>query len=244
MHEEKVAYNAGKTMCSGYMVYDSSIEGKRPAVLLAHAWMGQDDFARQKAWDLAKLGYVGFAADVYGNGAKASNPQEAEALMTPLFYNRSLLRERIVAAYSAMRGQSFADEERLGAVGFCFGGLTAIELLRSGAKLRGVVSFHGLLGNARGNKNAATVPMAEHISGALLVLHGNEDPLVSQEDIARFKAEMTSAGVDWQMHVYGHTLHAFTNPAAADYQHGLVFNEKASARAWQSMRNFFGEVFK
>lgn len=243
MHEEKVAYNAGKTTCSGYMVYDSSIEGKRPAVLLTHAWMGQDDFVRQKAWDLAKLGYVGFAADIYGNGARASNPQEAEALMTPLFLDRSLLRERVVSAYEAMRQQSIVDNDRLGAIGFCFGGLTAIELLRSGAKLRGVVSFHALLGNTRGNKMAATAPIAEHVFGSLLVLHGKEDPLVSQEDIERFQAEMTAAKVDWQMHFYSHTVHAFTNPAASDYPEGLAFNEKASFRAWQSMRNFFGEVF-
>lgn len=243
MHEEKVPYMAGKTACSGYMVYDSSIEGKRPAVLVTHAWMGQDDFARQKAWDLAKLGYVGFAADIYGNGARATTQQEAEALMTPLFFDRSLLRERVFSAYEAMRQQSIADSDRLGAIGFCFGGLTAIELLRSGAKIRGVVSFHGVLGNSKGNRNAATVPIAEHVSGALLVLHGHEDPLVSREDIERLQSEMTGAGVDWQMHIYGHTVHAFTNPAASDLKGGLVFNEKASIRSWQSMRNFFGEVF-
>ncbi|MCE5315834.1 MAG: dienelactone hydrolase family protein [Parachlamydia sp.] len=243
MHEEKVAYNAGKTACNGYMVYDSSIEGKRPAVLVVHAWMGQDDFARQKAWQLAKLGYVGFAADIYGNGVRASTQQEAEALMTPLFFDRCLLRERVVAAYEALRQQSVVDTDRMGTIGFCFGGLTAIELLRSGANLRGVVSFHAVLANARGNQTATVVPIAEQVHGSLLVLHGHEDPSVSREDIERLQSEMNSAGVDWQMHLYSHTVHAFTNPAVSDYQGGLAFNEKANNRSWQSMRNFFGEVF-
>lgn len=243
MQEESVTYNIGKTECKGYLAYDSSISGKRPAVLVAHAWMGQDEFARAKARDLAKLGYMGFAADIYGGGVTVTTPKQAEMLMTPLFFDRQMLRDRVVAGYEALRKHPLADGDLMGAIGFCFGGLTAIELLRSGVQLRGVVTFHGILGNARGDLKARTVPIAEKVTGALLMLHGNEDPLVSREDIERMQTEMTKAGVDWQMHIYGHAVHAFTNPAVSDYKGGLAFNEKASRRSWQSMRNFFEEVF-
>lgn len=243
MLEEKVAYTAGKTSCQGFLAYDSSFKEKRPAVLVAHAWMGQDDFARQKARHLAKLGYVGFAADIYGNGVSVTTPEEAEKLMSPLFMDRRLLRERIVGAYEALKSLSPVDDNRMGAMGFCFGGLTVIELLRSGVSLRGVVSFHGVLGDARGGVKAQTVPIASPISGALLILHGHDDPLVSPEDIRRIQAEMTEAEVDWQMHIYGHTVHAFTNPAVTDAKTGFAFNSKANFRSWQSMRNFFEEQF-
>lgn len=243
MQQKKVSYKVGQTECVGHLVYDPTVASKRPAVLVAHAWMGQDEFARQKARDLCELGYVGFAADIYGNGVCVDTTEKAESLMQPLFLERSVLRNRVVAAYEALVKCEQVDSERIGAIGFCFGGLTAIELLRSGVKLRGVVSFHGVLGNRRGELKANVLPIAKDVSGALLLLHGYEDPLVSQEDIDDMAREMTEAQVDWQMHMYGHAVHAFTNPAVHDFKGGLAFNEKASRRSWQSMKNFFEEKF-
>ncbi len=243
MHEEKVIYTIGKTDMHGTLVYDPTIKGKRPAVLVAHAWMGQDDFARKKARDLAKLGYVAFAADLYGNGVVVDNAKQAEMLMLPLFMDRKMLRERIVAAYEALHSHERVDGERIGAIGFCFGGLTVVELLRSGVSLRGVVSFHGVLTDRRGDLVAMTIPPAKKILGALLMLHGHDDPMMTPEDIRRIQSEMTEAQVDWQMHIYGHAVHAFTNPAVSDVKGGMAFNAKANQRAWLSMRNFFEELF-
>lgn len=245
MHEETVLYRSGDKEFKGYLAYDQAVKAKkRPAVIVAHAWRGQDDFAREKARELAKLGYVGFAADVFGNGLSVDNNEEASALITPLFLDRQLLRDRIRAAYDTVYDQKMVDKDRIGAIGFCFGGLTVIELLRSGADLRGVVSFHGILGDTFGKNKAKLAPNAKQIKGALLMLHGHDDPLVSREDIYAIETEFTKAGVDWQIHIYGHAVHAFTNPVVHDVKSGMAFNEKANHRSWQSMRNFFDEVFK
>jgi dienelactone hydrolase len=214
-----------------------------PAVIVAHTWMGQDDFVREKAEALAELGYAGFAADLYGNGTVAATIEEATALMVPLFVDRKLLQERIGAAYEAIRRHPKVDADQIGAIGFCFGGLTVIELLRSGKALNGVVSFHGVLGNQLRDVKANTVPIASSVKGSLLILHGHDDPLVSRRDIKDLEEECEKADIDWQFHAYGHTMHAFTNPEAQDSANGMVFNPKSSARAWQAMRNFFQELF-
>lgn len=243
MQERTITYQCSGRQFQGFLVFDETTKVKRPALLVAHAWKGQDDFAREKARELARLGYVGFAADVYGNGISVHSDEEAQALMVPLFVDRKELQNRIVTAYNTLKEIDFVDKERLGAIGFCFGGLTAIELMRSGVDLKGVVSFHGVLGNEMKGLKAKRPVLAEQLKGALLILHGHDDPLVSLDDILAIQDEMTKARVDWQMDIYGHTKHAFTNPQAHEEKMGLVFNEKSSRRSWQSMRNFFEEVF-
>lgn len=232
---------SGKTY-QGYVAIPEGT-GPFPLVLIAHAWRGQDDFARQKATELASLGIIGFAADVYGDGKSVETNEEATALMIPLFMDRHLLQERIKAAFFAAEKLPECDKKKMGIIGFCFGGLTAIELLRSGVPLRGAVSFHGLLGDSLGGHTAKTVPLAPNIKGSLLVLHGANDPLVSLEDITTFQKRFTEAKIDWQMYVYGDTSHAFTNPQANDPNGVLVYNPKSAKRAWQSMQNFFTEMF-
>ena len=227
----------------GYLAYENEIEGLRPAVLVAHAWRGQDDFARGKAEALAKLGYIGFAADLYGNGKSVKSDDEAAALMKPLFINRKLLRGRIAAAYKTVLQQANVDKERIGAIGFCFGGLTVLELSRSGEHLKGVVSFHGLLGDRLGEIKADSIAPASKRSGAFLILHGYKDPLVSLDDIVNMQKELSQAKLDWQMHIYGDAVHAFTNPVAQEAESGMLYNAKAEHRSWQSMKNFFEEVF-
>ncbi len=246
MKHEKVTYQIDGKSYHGYWAFpkgeDLTLQ-RRPAILVAHAWMGQDQFARDKAEALAELGYIGFAVDLYGEGKTTSSPEEAQRLMMPLFQDRALLQKRIRAGFDVVRQHPGVDPSYIGAIGFCFGGLTVIELLRSGAEVSGVVSFHGTLGNKLKNKQAQTVPIATSIKGSLLLLHGYEDPLVSLEDIAHMQKELNDAKVDWQMNVYGHTSHAFTNPEAHDTEHGLVFQPLSSERAWWSMIHFFSERF-
>lgn len=243
MEREKITYKCGDVTCKGYFVYNEIVKEPRPGILIVHAWQGLDDFAKEKTEELAKLGYVAFAADIFGEGKTASNNEEAAQLMMPFFLNRNLLRERINAALEAFTKLNLVDKKRIGAIGFCFGGLTVIELLRSGANVKGCVSFHGVLGNTMGGQTATVEPNAEKIKGSLLILHGHDDPLVSKEDISNIQKEFTEADVDWQMHVYGHAVHAFTNPKVKDPSTGLAFNEKANERAWQSMKNFFQSIF-
>jgi len=226
----------------GYLAKPKSPSKKLPAVLVAHAWRGQDDFARQKADELAQLGYVGMALDLYGNGTTAKDNEEALQLMLPLFLDRKLLRERINAGLEVLKKQDDVNEQAIGAIGFCFGGLSVIELLRSGADIRGAVSFHGLLGNTLDKYKAASIPN-EKIKGSLLILHGYRDPLVSQSDIQGIQDELTKANVDWQMNIYGQAFHAFTNPHADDQAGGMIYHPQTAKRAWLAMTNFFNEIF-
>jgi len=242
MTSEVIHYQHDGVSFKGYLAKPDSVKEKIPAILIAHAWRGQDDFARQQADELAKFGYVGFAIDLYGNDALAQDDEEALQLMLPLFLNRKLLRERLQAGLKTLEKHSFIDQNAIGAIGFCFGGLCVIELLRSGAAIKGGVSFHGLLGDTIGNHKAHLTPN-ETIKGSLLILHGYKDPLVSQSDIIAIQDEMTKAGVDWQMNFYGQAMHAFTNPQADDKNSGLVYNHRSADRAWRAMNNFFNEIF-
>lgn len=245
--EEQIIYHIDERPFIGHAIFptqEKQTQQKRPAIIVAHAWMGQDAFAQSKARLLADLGYIGFAADLYGEGKKTTDPEEAEKLMLPLFMDRALLQKRIKVAYEAIAAHPMVDSNAIGAIGFCFGGLTVIELLRSGVNVKGVVSFHGLLGANMGSHTAKTVPIAKNIKGSLLVLHGHEDPLVSLEDIVQTQQEFSDAGVDWEMNIYSHTSHAFTNPEAKNKKHGLFFNPLSSERAWWAMIHFFSERFQ
>lgn len=234
----------GKTF-KGYLAtpIDNPTKPKRAGILIAHTWRGLDDFIKDKAHELAKLGYVAMAADLFGDGKIAASDEEAASLILPLFTDRAVIQERIVAALNAFKDTQQVRHDAIGAIGFCFGGLCAIELLRSGAEIQGIVSFHGVLGDElAGHKAKRAKPSA--MKGAALILHGNEDPLVSDQDISALKKEFTEAGIDWQFHIYGHTQHAFTNPNAHDAAKGLIYNEKAARRSWKAMKDFFEERMK
>lgn len=243
MHEETYYYQAEELPCQGFLCYDETLSpGQRPGILLVHTWLGLDPFMKDKARLLAQQGYVAFCADLYGEGRVASNEEEAASLMSPLFLDRSLLRSRIACAYEAVAKLSTVDSEAIGAIGFCFGGLTVIELLRSGLPVQGVVSFHGVIGATLGDRKAKLAP-ARPFKGSLLLLHGHEDPLVTSEEIAAIEREMTLAQIDWQLHVYGQTSHAFTNPDAHSPEKGLQYQERSAKRAWCSMELFFEKLF-
>lgn len=243
MERETFEYKCDTTVCKGYLVYNEIAKESHPGILLIHPWRGLDDFVKEKAEAYARLGYIVLAVDLYGAGKVAKSDEEAGNLMMPLFLNRQLLRERIVAGYEAFINHHLVSKKQVGAVGFCFGGLAAIELLRSGNKVA-CVSVHGLLGETLGENKAEKFPNAESLKGSFLALSGHNDPLVSQEDISNLEKELTETKVDWQIHIYGGVMHAFTNPQAKDPSKGMAFNQIASDRAWKSIRNFFEEKFK
>lgn len=236
MHTSNYLYHHGENELHGFLAYDDTHDKPRPAVLVAHDWSGRNDFACQKAKMLAKMGYVGFALDMYGCGRLGETNDEKMALMEPLANDRRLLRARIQAAFDTVVAMSEVDYKRIAAIGFCFGGLCVLDLARHGAALKGVVSFHGLLGKPEG--------IASHpIQAKILALHGYDDPMVKPEQVNEFCQEMTLAQVDWQVHQYGHTQHSFTNPMAHDAKLGTVYNDVAEKRSMQSMVNFLQEIF-
>lgn len=241
MHQESVHYFVDQEEHIGHLICAGDLKLKRPGILLAPSWRGCSQLAKKQAQILAELGYVAMIVDLYGNGKEAENDEEAASLMLPLFIDRALLRKKMSAAYQALRQYPLVFASKIAGIGFCFGGLAIIELLRSGEDLKGVVSFHGLLGNQLGEHHAHTVPTTK-IQGALLILHGHDDPLVSSEDIRSIQEEMTQHKVNWQMNIYGHTSHAFTNPEAQDVKGGMVYNSLTSERAWTAMQNFFNEI--
>jgi dienelactone hydrolase len=238
LHTETVEYRQGDQVLKGYLAYDDAQKGRRPGVLVVHEWWGLNDYAKRRAEQLASLGYVAFAADIFGNGASTTNPDEAKKLTGQFYGNPALLRARVNAGLKVLQDMNLVDMKRIAAIGYCFGGMTVLELARSGADLAGVVSFHGGLAT----KNPED---AKNIRGKVLVLHGADDPNVPPEQVAAFQKEMRDAKVDWQMVAYGGAVHAFTNPAAGnDNSRGAAYNEKADRRSWEAMKQFFAEIFQ
>lgn len=236
MSGKNYTYYHGDKALHGYLAAGDAADKPKPAVLIAHDWSGRNAFACHKADMLAAMGYIGFAIDMYGEARLGSTNEEKMALMQPLVSDRGLLRQRIRAAFDALKAMPEVDSQRIAAIGFCFGGLCVLDLARSGAGISGVVSFHGLLSSAKELPN-------EQIHAKILVLHGYDDPMVKPDDVNQFCQEMTLANVDWQVHQYGHTSHSFTNPEANDSGLGLIYNAVAERRSIQSMANFLQELF-
>jgi len=230
-----VNYVDGDTVLEAFFAYDDAIVGRRPAVLINHTWGGRDDFVANKAVKLAELGYVGFALDMYGKGVLGSGPEENAKLMQPFIDDRALLQRRISAALATVKLLPWVDDKKCAAIGFCFGGLCVLDLARTGVDIKGVVSFHGILA-APGNTEG------KPIKAKVLALHGHDDPLGPPEQVLAFAQEMTKAGADWQVHVYGNTMHAFTNPIANNPGVGNVYQADADRRSWIAMKNFLEEI--
>ncbi len=208
--------------------------GKRPVILIFHAWRGCDQFVKEKALNLAQSGYFAYAVDLYGKGVLGKNEEECKQLMEPLIKNRDLIYLRAKHALQGILNHPKADLDRIGAIGFCFGGLSALDMARKMDGIKGVVSFHGLL-----NSSSAHFP----IQAKILVLHGLKDPMVSQQDLIDFQQEMQRLKADFQIHIYGHAYHAFTNPIANDPSKGTVYDPVIAKRAFIAMENFFKEIF-
>lgn len=235
MQTQSIDYYDQDILLQGYCAAPDTAE-KKPAVLIAHDWTGCNDFAREKAKQIAALGYVGFALDMYGQGKFGKTKEEKTQLMMPFMNDRSLLLRRIDAALIALKALPMVDSNKIAAIGFCFGGLCVLDLARSGANIKGVVSFHGLLNAPDDLKNAT-------ITAKVLALHGFDDPMGAPQQMLDFANEMTKSKANWQIDVYGNTMHAFTNPEANDPGFGTVYQPEAAQRSWQAMKNFFQEIF-
>ena len=231
-----IDYQDGDVDLQGYLAWDDAVEGKRPGVMIAHAWAGRSDFENTKAEELAKLGYVGFALDNFGRGILGTNTEENSALIQPFLDDRAMLQGRMQIALEVLKGLDEVDASRVAAIGFCFGGLCVLDLARAGTDICGVVSFHGLFGspgNTTGNK----------IKAKVLALHGWDDPMAPPDQVVSLAEELSSMGADWQVHGYGNTMHAFTNPQANDPDFGTVYSPDADRRSWNAMQDFLSEIF-
>ena len=234
MRKEAIEYSEGGIVMRGQAIWPEAA-GPHRVVMVCHAYSGCSDFEQSQAAALAELGYLAFAADMYGEGAVTDTKEEAMTRMEPLLADRALLRRRAQAALTAAYELQDADPERVAVIGYCFGGVTALELARSGAAFRGAVSFHGLL------TPSADLPRQKIVT-PVLALHGERDPMVPPQQVLDFEQEMNEAQADWQLHVYGGAMHSFTNPNANTPEDGTCYNEAAAFRSWQAMRNFLEEV--
>ena len=232
-----VLYRDGATVLQGYVAYDDATKTRRPGVLIGHQWKGLGEYEKRRARMLAQMGYVAFALDIYGKGVRPKTREEAGAQAGKYRANRPLLRQRARAGVLELRKNRFVDTNRLAMIGYCFGGGTALELARSGANLKGFVSFHG-------NLDTPNPELAKNIKGKILILHGAIDPNVKPESVAAFHDEMEAAKVDYQFVAYSGAVHSFTEREAGnDISKGAAYNERADRRSWQAMKDFFKEIF-
>ena len=238
MQAQAFEYQDGATTFQGFYAFDEQVRSPKlkPIILICHDWSGCNQLVRQKAKELAALGYLGFALDMYGKGKLGKTKEEKSALMTPLINDRHLLQGRVLAAKSAAQTLAAGDPNAVAVMGYCFGGLCALDLARSGTALRAAVSLHG-------NLSAPEEATPASIKAKVLVLHGYQDPLVPLEQVRGFTEEMAAAKVDWQLHVYGSAMHAFANPEANDAAFGTLYNPSADQRSWRLVKDFFAEVF-
>ena len=232
---EVVEYKSGDTVCSGWVAYDDAAKGPRPGVLLVHDWFGATDHQKEQIQRLAALGYVAMAADIYAKGVRPANATEAGAEAGKYYRDAALLRTRVRAGLDVLAARKGVDASRLAVTGYCFGGKCALELARSGAPVKAVVSFHGGLATADSTD-------ARNIKGSVLALHGADDPYVNQQEVTAFMNEMRAANVDWQLVQYSGAVHSFTDMRAGnDNSKGAAYNANADRRSWQAMKDFLAE---
>lgn len=230
-----IEYKEGDVLMEGYLAYDDAIKAKRPGILVVHAWMGLNDHVRTSAENLAKLGYVAFAADIYGKGIRPSTMEDAAKTSGYYKENLPILRARVKAAHDVLKKFAEVNAGKTAAIGYCFGGTTVLELARSGEKLSGVVSFHGGL---------KTKEPATTFNTKILALHGADDPFVPADEVTNFQSEMRKANADWEFISYGGAVHSFTHKdAGSDNSKGQAYNKSADERSWIAMKDFFKEIF-
>lgn len=233
-----IQYTHGDTELLGYAAWDDDIEGERPGVLVVHEWTGLNDYTRSRTRQLAELGYVAFAVDMYGKGIRPQTTEEAAEQAGIYRSDRELMRDRARAGLEILRRIELSDDNRIAAIGYCFGGGVVLELARAGADVSGVVSFHG-------NLDTPDPSDAENIQCNILVCHGAEDPHVGWDQVRDFIDEMSAADVDYQFIAYANAVHSFTNPNSGDDpSNGAAYNATADRRSWAHMQVFFEELFQ
>ncbi len=234
-----VTYNADTIKAEGYVAYNDAQEGKRPGVLIVHEWWGLTDYARERAKQLASLGYIALAVDMYGSGRLAADPKEAQDLATPFYKDPNLAKTRLEAGLDQLKSFPETDTANIAAIGYCFGGYVVLNSAKLGADLNGVVSFHGGLGGAPPQKDA--------LKAKILVCHGEADQFVSDAEVKTFKKQMDSVSANYTFRTYANATHAFTNPQATEigkkFSMPIEYNAAADTASWNDMKNFFDQVF-
>jgi dienelactone hydrolase len=237
---ENITYSADSATMNAYVVYDESKEGVRPAILVVPEWWGLNDYAKMRATELAKLGYIAMAIDVYGNGKTADNPDSAGAYAMPFYQNPQMAKARIEAAIAKIKTYAQTDAGNVAAVGYCFGGGMLLNVVRLGTDLKGIVSFHGSLIGTAANKDL--------LKAKILVCHGGADPFVPVADADKFKKQMDSIGAVYTFKEYAGATHAFTNPNATamgeKFKMPIAYNAAADTASWKDMKEFFNGLFK
>jgi dienelactone hydrolase len=239
--EEAVTYTADSATLNGFVAYDANKAGKRPVVLVVPEWWGVNDYVRSRAKQLAELGYLAIAVDMYGNGKIAANPDEAGKLSGQFYQNPALAKARFDAALNKIMSYPQADTANIAAIGYCFGGSVVLNVAKMGENLNGVVSFHGGL--------QPIVPASKELLKAkILVCHGNADSFVPADQVNQFKKQMDSIGADYTFKSYDSATHAFTNPQATavgkQFKLPIAYNAEADKASWNDMKAFFDRIFK
>ena len=238
LHTERVEYQHDGTALEGYLAYDDATDAKRPGVIVVHEWKGLNPYAQRRARELAGLGYVAFAIDMYGKGVLAQSHEEAAKLSGAYFADRDFMRARARAGLEVLRRHPLVDPLRLAAIGYCFGGTAVLELARSGEPLRGVVSFHGGL-------TAPTPAQPQQITARILAMRGADDPYITPDQVRAFEAEMTAAGASYRLISYPGAVHSFTVPeAGSDPASGVAYHAEADRQSWEAMRAFLDDVLR
>ena len=235
-----VTYKAGGANLASYVAWDAAQRGPRPGIVVFGEWWGLNDYQKRRARQLAELGHVVLAADMFGDGRIAADADEASRLMNGLFADMAGTGARVRAAIEQLGQQPNVDPARLGAMGYCLGGALSLHAARLGIELVGVVSFHGSLGPTHAAKPG-------DVKARVLVCHGEDDAFVSAEEQAGFRKEMDELGVDYKLVTYPGAKHGFTNPDATEngikYKLPLEYNETVDRESWQEMKGFWAEVF-
>jgi dienelactone hydrolase len=233
--EQTVEYSLDTLKMQGYLAYDSSATTKMPIVLVVPEWWGVNDYTRNRTRQLAELGYVAMAVDMYGNGMQAENPTKAGELAAPFYSNLAMAKNRFDAALAKAKTVPNADTSRVAAIGYCFGGAQVLNMARLGSPLKAVVSFHGNL--------VGVAPVKETTKAAILVCHGEDDQFVPAAEVAQFKKQMDTAGIPYVFKSYPNATHAFTNPNATEvgnkFSIPIEYNAAADTASWADMKAFF-----
>lgn len=232
-----VQYLSEDVPLTGHLYWDDRFEGKRPGVLVMHEWWGLNDYVKTRARMLAELGYVAFAADMYGEGRVTDQPDQARDWMQEVTSDPELWVQRATLGLDQLKASELVDPTKTAAIGYCFGGGTVMQMAYADADLLGVVSFHGSL-------PAAPDTVKGRIGPRILVLHGQADGFVAPAVVTNFQDKLEAAGANWEMNIYGGARHGFTNPNAGDYGiEALAYDAQADARSWARMQALFAELF-
>jgi dienelactone hydrolase len=238
---EEVNYTSDGTNLKGFLSYDENQEGKRPGIIVVHEWWGLNQYARERAKMLAKLGYVALAIDMYGEGKQASHPDDAGKFAMAVMQKMETAKARFNAGVNFLKEQSQTDTSHIGAIGYCFGGGIVLRMALLGADLDGVVSFHGDL-------PTDSVSAPDRVRAKLLVCNGAADPFNPEEKVVAFEKAMNDAGVNYKFINYPGAVHSFTNPMADSlgkkFNLPLAYNKEADEKSWTAMQEFFKGLFK